>query len=230
MTLTKPGVPIILEDIFGWVREGNALQVRYWLDDTEHDLNQGDDHGFSLLHWAAKEGHATIVEMLLLRGARVNATNMGDDTALHLAAAHGHRDIVVKLLAKKADVNAVNEHGNTPLHYACFWSYEMIIEDLIRGGALITIANKYDELPAEKCRPDLGKRIYEFAAQCGQDVKQRTSYRDQTYRAGSIGPTGTLRTRTRDATLSRYSGVDLNQLRLQNKIASGHSGELWKGE
>lgn len=32
--------------------------------------------------------------MLLTRGARVNATNMGDDIPLHLAAAHGHLDIV----------------------------------------------------------------------------------------------------------------------------------------
>ena len=43
MTLSshRTNVPIIGEDIFGWVREGNALQVRVWLDDTEHDLNQG---------------------------------------------------------------------------------------------------------------------------------------------------------------------------------------------
>lgn len=32
--------------------------------------------------------------MLLARGARVNATNMGDDIPLHLAAAHGHLDVV----------------------------------------------------------------------------------------------------------------------------------------
>lgn len=32
--------------------------------------------------------------MLLSRGARVNATNRGDDTPLHLAAAHGHREII----------------------------------------------------------------------------------------------------------------------------------------
>lgn len=37
----KPNVPIIMEDVFGWVREGNAFQVRVWLDDTEHDLNVG---------------------------------------------------------------------------------------------------------------------------------------------------------------------------------------------
>ena len=33
--------------------------------------------------------------MLLVRGARVNATNMGDDTSLHLAASHGHRQVVL---------------------------------------------------------------------------------------------------------------------------------------
>lgn len=38
------------------------------------------------------------MEMLINRGARINATNMGDDTALHLAAAHGHRDIVVMVI------------------------------------------------------------------------------------------------------------------------------------
>jgi ankyrin repeat protein len=91
----KPNVPIIQEDVFGWVREGNAFQTRVWLDDSEHDLNIGDDHAFSLLHWAAKGGHISIVDMLLARGARVNATNMGDDTPLHLAASQGHREVVV---------------------------------------------------------------------------------------------------------------------------------------
>lgn len=30
-----------MEDIFQWCREGIAMQVRVWLDDTEHDMNQG---------------------------------------------------------------------------------------------------------------------------------------------------------------------------------------------
>jgi integrin-linked kinase len=66
------------------------------------------------LHWSAKEGHTKLVEMLLSKGARVNATNMGDDLPIHLgnikfntfppikfnqkpkflAAAHGHVDVV----------------------------------------------------------------------------------------------------------------------------------------
>lgn len=61
-----------------------------------------DDHGFSPLHWCAKEGHSKLVEMLLHRGARVNATNMGDDIPLHLASAHGHYDIVQMVMEWRA--------------------------------------------------------------------------------------------------------------------------------
>ena len=39
-----------------------------------------------------------IFEMLVARGARLNAKNHGGDTPLHLASAHGKRDIVQKVL------------------------------------------------------------------------------------------------------------------------------------
>ncbi|PSN48447.1 Integrin-linked protein kinase [Blattella germanica] len=145
-----------MEDIFHWCREGNAMQVRVWLDDTEHDMNQGDDHGFSPLHWSAKEGHSKLVDLLILRGARINATNRGDDTPLHLAAAHGHREIV----NLRADVNFTNEHGNTPLHYACFWGYQAIAEDLVNHGALVSLANKDGDTPLDKARGTLAKRLH----------------------------------------------------------------------
>ncbi|KFD49115.1 hypothetical protein M514_10057 [Trichuris suis] len=218
MTFYKPNIPIILEDVFGWVREGNAFQVRVWLDDVEHDLNLGDDHGFSLLHWAAKGGHLKIVDMLLQRGARVNATNVGDDTALHLASAHGHQEVVLRLLNHKADVNAVNEHGNSPLHYACFWGYETVAEDLIRHGASVGLCNRYGETPLDKCRSEVSRSIAEVAVNCGQDLKYRLPYRDQSWKG--------TKTRSRDATLSRYSGVDIAQLQLQIKVSSGPSGEV----
>ncbi|KRZ17426.1 Integrin-linked protein kinase, partial [Trichinella zimbabwensis] len=186
LTLTKPNVPIILEDVFGWVREGNAFQVRVWLDDVEHDLNLGDDHGFSLLHWAAKGGHMNIVDMLLVRGARINATNIGDDTALHLASAHGHGDIVHR--------------------------------DLIRHGASVGICNKYGDTPIDKCRSNIAKHICETAVNCGQDLNYRLPFRDQSWKG--------TKTRSRDATLSRYSGVDIAQLQLQIKISDGPTGEV----
>lgn len=38
-----------------------------------------------------------MVDMLIMRGARINVMNRGDDTPLHLAASHGHRDILGKV-------------------------------------------------------------------------------------------------------------------------------------
>ena len=59
-----------------------------------------DDHGFTPFLWACREGQATIFDMLLARGARINATNDGGDNGLHLAASKGHKDIVLKVQAK----------------------------------------------------------------------------------------------------------------------------------
>ena len=60
-------------------------------------LSLRDDHGFSPLHWACREGRSSVVDMLIMRGARINVMNRGDDTPLHLASSHGHRDIVGKV-------------------------------------------------------------------------------------------------------------------------------------
>lgn len=73
------------------------------------DCFLSDDHGFSPLHWACREGRSGVVDMLIMRGARINVMNRGDDTPLHLAASHGHRDIVAK----------VNEQTDSPV---CFYT------------------------------------------------------------------------------------------------------------
>lgn len=58
----------------------------------------------------------------------------------------------------------------------------------------------------------------EMAVAAGQDVRQKVPFRDQSWKG--------TKTRSRDATLSRYSGVEIVQLQLQTKITSGHSGEV----
>uniref|UniRef100_A0A6P7GRD2 Integrin-linked protein kinase-like n=1 Tax=Diabrotica virgifera virgifera TaxID=50390 RepID=A0A6P7GRD2_DIAVI len=179
-----------------------------------------DDHGFSPLHWAAMKGYNKIVEMLLLRGARVNATNRGDDTPLHMAAAHGHREIVNMLLRQRADVNFTNEHGNSPLHYACFWNYIEIAEDLVHHGAKVAIANKYGQTALDKSKGNLAKALHDIAVESGQDLK-KIKFKDQSY----LG----LKTRSRDATLSRHKGINIKELEMKKKIADTHSGITYIG-
>ena len=56
-----------------------------------------DEHGFTPLHWAGTAGYMNLVELLLVKGARMDITNMGGDTPLHSAVQHGHHDVVAKV-------------------------------------------------------------------------------------------------------------------------------------
>ena len=210
-----------MNDIFAQCRDGNVLAVKFWLDNTENDLNQGDDHLFTPLHWACREGHRQIVDLLISRGARLNVTNMGDDVPLHNAAQNGHLDIIKKLIQQKCNVNVVNEHGNSPLHYACFGQYAVCCEELVASGALVSICNKYGQTPLSKARPVLARKLSELAKSIGQDL-QDIPYSD------ASADTNTKRALLKKDNLN-HENVDLRQLNLKTKIGSTHSGETYKG-
>lgn len=59
--------------------------------------SDSDEHGFSPLHYACIGGHAGVVEVFLVRGARTDILNMGGDSLLHVAAQHGKYDVVMKV-------------------------------------------------------------------------------------------------------------------------------------
>ncbi|VUZ51784.1 unnamed protein product [Hymenolepis diminuta] len=213
-----------MEAIIGHVREGNLAETRLWLDMSENDVNQGDEHRFSLLHWAAREGRRALVELLISRGARVNATNLGDDTALHLAAAHGHYEVVYFLLNNfRLAVDAPNEHGNTPLHYACFWNHHEIAELLIKFGASLMQENKYGYTPLEIARPRAAAMLAPMAQSYGADLTRRRPFRDQSW----IG----TKTRARDATIYKLDGDawDPRDVELSGALADGHGAEVLRG-
>ncbi|EPB74509.1 ankyrin repeat protein [Ancylostoma ceylanicum] len=155
-----------------------------------------------------------------------------------------HFNCFQKLLARKADVHATNEHGMTPLHYACYWGYEQIAEvsskfwknrffywsskvklvfkDLIVSGAQIGACNKRGQTPMDVCQGPCRQAIAEIAIENGQNPNERIPFKDQTWKG--------TKSRTRDATLSRYTGVDVSSLNLITKIAESHTGELWRGK
>ena len=83
----------------------------------------------------AEEGYTEIVEMLLTKGADVNARDEGGWTALKRAAGQGHTEIVEMLLAKGADVNAKDEDGGTALIEAAQKGHTKIFSLLKQAGA-----------------------------------------------------------------------------------------------
>ena len=64
---------------------------------------------------AVKGDHRECVELLLSKGADVNASERSGWTALNSAARLGHETCLEILLKAGADVNSIQENGNTAL-------------------------------------------------------------------------------------------------------------------
>ncbi|OCL02329.1 ankyrin, partial [Glonium stellatum] len=63
-------------------------------------------------------GYNEIVQLLLSKGADINAQGRYHGTALQAASKHGHNEIVQLLLSKGADINAQGGQYNTALQAA----------------------------------------------------------------------------------------------------------------
>lgn len=70
------------------------------------------------LHSAAAAGRFDIAQLLIDRGADVNASHQDQYTALHAAAATGQVELAKLLLDRGADINARTAAGKTALAYA----------------------------------------------------------------------------------------------------------------
>jgi len=112
------------------------------------DVNQVDNHGNSVLHIAAQNGRAGIIEDLILNGADVNYGNNHQNTAIHLAAQNGWDEVAGHLLrAKKLNVNFKDLHANTALHLAAQNGQLGVAEKLIEAGAKVNEPNAHGLIP-----------------------------------------------------------------------------------
>ena len=82
------------------------------------DINQTENTGSSLLHWAAAYGHEAVVTLLLTNGADINQSNDDGWFPLLFAANRGHEAVVAVLLSKGANVNQTNNDGQKPIDLA----------------------------------------------------------------------------------------------------------------
>lgn len=73
---------------------------------------------YSCLLFTAGYNNVDVAELLLEKGADVNAQDKGGLIPLHNASSYGHLDIAALLIKHKTVVNATDKWGFTPLHEA----------------------------------------------------------------------------------------------------------------
>ena len=86
---------------------------------------------------AAKAGHLGVIELLVSKGALLEAVDKEGSTALSLAAEVGQLETTKDLLGRGADVNSANKVGQTPLDKAAAGGNEEVVAELLEQGALM---------------------------------------------------------------------------------------------
>ncbi|XP_062402897.1 ankyrin repeat domain-containing protein 27 [Sardina pilchardus] len=90
-----------------------------------------DDRGYTPLHVAAFCGQSSLIDLLVSKGAVVNATDYHALTPLHLSCQKGYQGVTLLLLHYKANTDAQDNNGNTPLHLACMHGHEDCVKALV---------------------------------------------------------------------------------------------------
>lgn len=106
----------------------------------------------SLLHEAAANGHARIVELLVQNGADIESRDMMNNTPIFLAAFGGHAKVVQTLIQLDARIDVCNSDGCTPLHNAARCGSADCIKLLLRLGARTDVEDCDGRTPSEYAR------------------------------------------------------------------------------
>jgi len=126
------GKPTAEKSGFIWaVRTGDIKGVQEGLSKGEN-VNQVDEtvNKRTPLHHAADFGHAEVIQMLIAKGANVNAEDAFGITPLLAAVYEGHTEAVQVLVNAKANVNAKGPDGLTALEAA----EKDEVKDILRGA------------------------------------------------------------------------------------------------
>jgi len=109
-------------------KDESGCTMLHFADDTsvvELLLDKGanidikdNEYSFTPLHYAARFGREDVADVLIARGANINAKDKWDFQPIHWAAYHDRADVIELLLSKGADINAKTSLGQTPLQLA----------------------------------------------------------------------------------------------------------------
>jgi ankyrin repeat protein len=107
--------PNLEKEIIKAAKSGATSRVNELLDQNAALISARDAEGSTPLHCATWKGHQRVVELLLSRGADVNACNNNDHwgtTPLH-AAAHANQRAIAELLIAHGYPRYKSQRQNT---------------------------------------------------------------------------------------------------------------------
>ena len=136
--------PVHAEDLYlhhllSWGQVDKAIEL---IRGGRVNIHATDRVGITALHVAARNGHDSVVSVLIEHGAEIDARANSGDTPLHHAAYGGSAPALYTLLEAGADPHARGSRGNTLMHFAVAGRIgNRNIACLIEAGANVTVPN-----------------------------------------------------------------------------------------
>jgi uncharacterized protein len=147
-------------DVFEAAAFGDVDRLTVLLEEDPPLVTSYSGDGFTALHFAAFFGRFEAAELLIQRGAEVDAFGRGwmTGTAMHSAVSRLHSHVVRILLEAGANPNVRQSAGWTPLHAAAANGDLASVDLLLDAGADFTATN------------DEGRSVGDLATESGDEA------------------------------------------------------------
>jgi len=148
--------PVQAGELHDATKAGDVVKVRQLLDQGADINAKSGVFEWTPLHIAIAARKTKIIELLIEKGADLEALDRDQRTPLHIAALSGfiedakpYTDMAKFLIEKGAEVNARDNSQSTPLHFAAFRGNVHMAELLIQKGADVNAVDKNGMTPAK---------------------------------------------------------------------------------
>lgn len=138
----------IHRDLLAASAKGNEEKVRSVLKEGSPWSSSKDQAALrKALQKASARDNLNIIDLLLRKGAEVDAQTEDEFPALFRAAQTGQTAVLVELLSQRPDLEARDRNGQTPLFVASVKGYANIVELLLARGATVDAQDKDARTP-----------------------------------------------------------------------------------
>jgi ankyrin repeat protein len=154
-----------------------------------HDAFQGSDlrygTGAKLLYAVSLNGYYEFVQIVLEKGAEVNAQGGFYGNALQAASERGHEEVVALLLENGADVNAQGGHFGNALQAASEGGHEEVVALLVEKGSDVNAQGGYFGNALQAASASRHEAVMALLVEKGVDVNAEGGYFGNALQAAS---------------------------------------------
>ncbi|KAK3090360.1 hypothetical protein FSP39_011188 [Pinctada imbricata] len=154
---------------------GDMARIQELLDNFPDMLENTDEHGYTPLHLASKNGKVEVVKWLTVQNVSLNKESPTGYTAIHLAAMSGHVNCLMVLAAMGAAITCRSTDKKTPLYLAAREGHMECVKWLVANRSRLDVKDDMGRTPrmvAEEFRHD---EVAKFLRACEDEMNNPNS-------------------------------------------------------